>query len=231
MYYTINNMVRPTYSEVKQAHRAVARCRARGWPEPDSPYDKVVTEEIEGCQQSHIGATPGVLLDMESVKARQRRSEMPEETAALRNCLHIARQTIVADRVARGELIATAIMPPDAIMSTFEVAPERTAAQIERLVQASHSGWDIRIADSIHFARHLAPNSYGTILIGDPGTPEAVYWQAADDSVPHETWSTAPAETKAAADAYAHLAASALDGFVSEDLLRNLQFHFGASAA
>jgi hypothetical protein len=155
---------------------------------------------------------------------------MPAERAARNDRLHIARQVIAADRLARGELAQSAILSTDVIMPVFEIAPERAAPQLGLLVDAAYEGWEMRAAEPVKFVNALPDNTESLILIGNPEDPDAVYWQAADDSrEPHESWSTEPKATVEAAAAYLTLADAAFATNITTDMYLNLQRHFTAA--
>jgi hypothetical protein len=226
-------MSRPSQSEVEKAYNDVEASRRKGWPVPDGPYDQIVNAEMTASRLTIIGEKiPGVLLDIGSVKALQRKENTPENVADQRISLLEARQTIVADRIAGSSLATTVLMPSDAILPIFKNAPRRAWHQLHRLTKARQDGWDIRMAPREKFAEELPENSFGLIVVGEPEMPDAVYWQAAEwqGDEPHETWRTDPDALGAAAHAYAHIARYALDNTVTEYHLEQLKRHFGTFA-
>jgi hypothetical protein len=179
---------------------------------------------------THLGGLPGVLLDMGYVKRRQAMAGMAPATAARNNRLHVARQIISADRLAKGELAQSAVLSTHIALPVFEVTPDLAAPQLEKVVAAAYEGWEIRAAKPVKFTDALPENTDTLILIGNPEEPDAVYWQAADDSrEPHESWSTEPKATVEAAAAYLTLADAAFATNITTDMYLNLQRHFTAA--
>ncbi|HSX35290.1 MAG TPA: hypothetical protein VLF62_06640 [Candidatus Saccharimonadales bacterium] len=224
-------MARPPYSQVSRALRAIEESRDAGWPLPGSPYESLLHAEMTAQRITHLGGLPGVLMDMDFVMERQRRAHMPPAQAQRNNRLHTARQIISADRMARGELQQGAIVSTDVAMPVFEVTPDRTAPQLQKLVDAADAGWDIKAVRPLHLVDALGPNTYSLILIGDPAAPEAVYWEAADQTVePHESWRTDIAATAGAAAAHGQLSSDALTADITADMFRRMHEFFAPAA-
>jgi hypothetical protein len=216
-------MARPSHFEVERAHAAIEVSRASGWPEPGGPYDNLVHAELTAMRITHLGGLPGVLLDMGYVKRRQAMAGMAPATAARNNRLHVARQIISADRLAKGELAQSAVLSTHIALPVFEVTPDLAAPQLEKVVAAAYEGWEIRAAKPVKFTDALPENTDTLILIGNPEEPDAVYWQAVDGLEPHETWSTAPEATAQAAAAYTTLADAALATYITTDMYVSMQ--------
>jgi len=223
-------MRRPSLFAVEKAHADVLASRAEGWPKPGSPYDKLVTAELHARRITQVGGVIGTLLEEQVVKASQLKHGFTEKQIQRNDRLHLARRVIVADRAASGALKITTLMPTDAIMPTFEAAPWLAARQLQKIIDASQSGWDVRMAAPIEFVEFMPPNAYDLHLIGDPAAPEAVYRQGLDPSIdPHEAWQTSDTELTAAAATYAHISRAALDEENTQYYMEHMHQFFSGS--
>jgi hypothetical protein len=204
-----------------EALQTVADSRAAGWPEPLGPYDFLVKMEMQAPRLTHIGFIPGVLLDVESADEQQRIAQIPEDVAQKRIHLLKARQAISEERMAAGELQQSLLLRVDVLSELSKAKPERTKAQLQRFVNATTAGWDIR------FIHHRAvdaalPRTYGMTLGGEPTAPESVYIQKADDQTPHELFDDTPATPGWAGEMYNVLSGMAFDNEFTADQLQQM---------
>jgi hypothetical protein len=202
-----------------EALQTVENSRAAGWPERLGPYDFLVTQEIQAPRLTHIGFIPGVLLDIPSVEERQQVERTPQDVAKTRISLLKARQAISEERMAAGELKQGLLLRLDVLSELRGMEPERAKAQLQKLVNATTAGWDIRLLRTKAVEAAL-PHTYGMVLFGEPTAPEAVYIQRAEDQDPHEFFNDTPATPEWAGKIYEVLSGMAFDSEFSGDHLQ-----------
>ena len=198
---------------IAAAEQALDAALAGGWPEPGSPYHQLIQIEKSAAQITHIGDLPGLLLDMGYVHAVVRSHGVTPEQSAVRDPVHIARQQLVRARlVHKPDTLATeALMPSDVLTPVADIAPHRVKPQTDELLAATALGWTLRIAHPHLIETTLPRNTRDIISIGDPASPDAVYWEAmAPDDGPHDTWSEKPADLRRAGEIYDALSSAAL---------------------
>jgi hypothetical protein len=208
-----------------EALQAVTDSRAAGWPERLGPYDFLVTQELQAPRLTHIGFIPGVLLDVASVEERQRIEQTPQDVAKTRTSLLKARQAISEERMAAGELEQGLLLRLDVLSQISELEPERAKAQLQKLVNATTAGWDIRLIRTKAVEAAL-PRTYSMTLMGEPTAPEGVYIQKAEDQDPHELFIDTPATPEWSGKIYSVLSGMAFDSEFSGDHLQQMLKHY-----
>ncbi len=190
------------------------------WPEPGSPYAKLIEAERHATRLTYIGAIPGVLLDMEAVADRDATRGLDPVTRPRNHRLLVCRQELSQARLATGELETTLFLGRGFLTAMDQATPQRAAAQAEQLLEAIDAGWDIRVAPTECLELALPPHTYNIVLAGDPAAPDGVYWEAADSSMePHETWHADGWPIGRAARIYTAVSAMALDAASSRTLI------------
>lgn len=175
------------------AEQAVQDAISGGWPAPGSPFERLIQREGTARFITFIGGLPGVLLDMPYVEQQSHQAGVPADVYAMRRRVQVARQERLAARLAEPQgsplrprpalYLSTAALGPLA-----EQAPDRVRPQVERLLRAREEGWKVRVVTASVLSNMLPSFTRSLVILGGDHEVDAVYHQAEDGAVPHETF-------------------------------------------